>query len=308
MAISPDHFSEFLQRLGHTVREVQGMRWFNTSRGVYTCFPYDQNVDAQILPLHRVLGRDGIVARFGCPLNQGVSSHRFICDDREYDFPNLRSRTRTQVRRGLEECRVEPVGFDVLRQSAISLNADTLIRQGRRVPTSLEKYWQRYFSAAEVTAGAEAWGAFVDDDLAAYLIAFVIDTTINVLIVRSATAHLKKLPNNALLFKYLHDRMRDPSISRISYGYASIQDGLGSLDQFKTGMGFRADPCGQRVEVARWVRPLLNSYTLPVLRRTLKGLGAGETSAKLQGILNWYQQQPAIESDHFADQRARSAA
>lgn len=305
MAVSPEYYAEFLKRMGHSVRFVSGMWWYDTSRGVYINFPYDQNIDAESVCVRSVLGRDGIVARFGCPEHQGVSSHRFICDDAEFDFPLLRSRTRTQVRRGLEECQVEQVDFDVLRRHAVSLNADTLIRQKRKVPKNLNTYWQKYFDAAEATQGAEAWGAFADGQLAAYLISFVVESTANILIVRSSTQHLKKLPNNALLFQYLYQRIRDEGIQRISYGYESIQAGLGTLDQFKVGMGFRAEACGQRVELANWIRPLLNRYTLPSLSRLLKSAGDGETSSKLQGILTWYQQQPVLST---AVQDSRSAA
>src|SRR5690606_3892257 len=109
MSVSPAHFGEFLQRLGHTVRPAGGLWWYNTGRGVYTSFPFDRDVDATTLPLRDILGRDGLLARFGCPLEQGVASHRYVCDAPDFDFPHLRSRTRTQVRRGLEECRIVPV-------------------------------------------------------------------------------------------------------------------------------------------------------------------------------------------------------
>ncbi len=296
MPVSAEHYAEFLTRMGHKVRVVDGVWWFNTSRGVYTSFPYDQNLNAETVPFREVLGRDGLVARFGCSVHQGVPSFRFLCDDPAYDFPNLRSRTRTQVRRGLEECQIEPVEFDVLRKSAVPLNADTLIRQGRSVPASLESYWQKYFDAASTTPGAEAWAAFADGQLAAYLIAFIMEKTSHVLIVRSATTHLKKYPNNALLFRYLHDRIRDPQIDCISYGYESIQSDLGSLDQFKVGMGFRAAECGQRVEISRWLKPFVNRYTVSPVSSILRQMGNGEASAKLRGILNWYQQQPILSS------------
>ncbi|MCA9059835.1 MAG: hypothetical protein KDA85_15110, partial [Planctomycetaceae bacterium] len=230
-----------------------------------------------------------------CPVEQGVSSFRIICDDPNYDFPALRSRTRTQVRRGLEECQVERIDFETLRKHAIQLNADTLMRQGRRVPANLERYWTKYYEAAALTDGAETWGAFVEGQLAAYLISFTIEDVANLLILRSALDHLKKFPNNALLFLYLQQALARPDIRMVCYGYESIQADMGSLDQFKMGMGFRQDPVGQRVELAGWARPILNRYTTAPAIHLLKRLGHSETSAKLQGILNWYQQQPSLQ-------------
>lgn len=294
MAVSPEHYAGFLERMGHTVRRVDGLWWFNTSRGVYTCFPFHRDVDAAEVALPAVLGRDGLVARFGCPEHQGVASFRILCDDPDYDFPGLRSRTRTQVRRGLESCRIEQVEFADLAQHAIPLNADTLVRQGRRVPANLESYWKQYFAEAARTEGAETWAAFVDGNMAAYLISFMIEDVSSLLILRSSLEHLKTFPNNALLFSFLKQRMQSPECRQVVYGYESIQEGLGSLDQFKTGMGFRLAPVGQRIELAPWVRPLVNRVTLPAAKRILKSLGSGENTAKLRGILAWYDKQPNL--------------
>lgn len=304
MSVSTQHFAEFLLRMGHTVREANGLFWCNTFRGVYTSFPYHCDVDANEVEVSKILKHDGLVARFGCPVEQGVESFRIICDDLNYDFPILRSRTRTQVRRGLEACRVEQVDFELLRKHAIPLNADTLIRQGRKVPSDLETYWTRYFENAARTEGAETWAAFVGDQLAAYLISFTLEDVASMLILRSSLKFLDAFPNNALVFKYLHERMRSGDIRQVCYGYESIQADLESLDQFKTGMGFRKVPAGQRIELAGWLKPLVNKYTTPMADRLLKAIGKGERSAKLQGILKWYHEQPSLQPKHEAARAA----
>jgi hypothetical protein len=208
------------------------------------------------------------------------------------------------VRRGLEQCRVEQVDFDLLQRSAIPLNADTLIRQGRRVPADLEAYWTRYFSEAARTEGAETWAAFVGNSLAAYLIAFTIEDVCNLLIVRSSLQFLDAYPNNALIFQFLHSRMRTPGMRCVSYGFESIQSDLASLDQFKTGMGFQKIPVGQRIELSAWLKPFFNRYTTPVAQQILKSLGRGENGAKMRGLLHWYNEQPRID----ARQKAARAA
>jgi len=294
MSSSPECYADFLERMGHSVRVIDGRYWFNTARGVYTCFPFHQDVDAHTLPLKEILGRDGLVARYGCPIDQGVDSFRILCDESDYGFSSLRSRTRTQVRRGLEACQVEQVDFADLGRQAIPLNADTLVRQGRKVPDNLESYWTQYFREAGRTPGAESWAAFVDGDMAAYLISFMIEDVSNLLILRSSLSHLKSYPNNALVFEFLSRRMQSDDCSQVVYGYESIQEGLGSLDQFKTGMGFRRAPTGQRVELSRWVAPFMNRITIPAASRVLNRLGSGENNAKLRGILSWYQQQPRL--------------
>ncbi len=294
MAVNPQHFAHFLERMGHTVREANGLYWCNSQRGVYSSFPYHRDIDATEVDLRNILKRDGLIARFGCPAEQGIESFRIVCDDPNYDFPLLRSRTRTQVRRGLDACRVEQVDFSLLQKHAIPLNADTLIRQGRKVPSNLARYWTRYFQEASKTEGAETWAAFVGDSLAAYLISFTIEDVSNLLIVRSSLQFLDAFPNNALLYQFMYDRMRSGDVNLISYGYESLQAGLGSLDQFKTGMGFRKAPTGQRLELANWVRPLMNRFTMPLAGKILHRFGENEITAKLDGILRWYQRQPLL--------------
>jgi hypothetical protein len=294
MPVNPQHFAQFLERIGHTVREANGLYWSNTQHGVYSSFPYHHDIDATEVDLQSILKRDGLVARFGCPVAQGIESFRIICDDPNYDFPSLRSRTRTQVRRGLDSCRVEQVSFSFLAEHAIPLNADTLVRQGRKVPSNLESHWTQYYREASRTEGAEAWAAFVGDSLAAYLISFTIEDVSNLLIVRSSLQFLDAFPNNALLFQFMYNRMRSGEVNKISYGYESLQAGLGSLDQFKTGMGFRKAPTGQRLELANWVRPL----------RILHRFGENETTAKLDGILRWYQRQPILNEKSIESRAA----
>jgi len=304
MSVSPHHYASFLIRMGHTVREANGLFWTNLQRGVYSSFPFHRDIDAAEVSLGKILGRDGLVARFGCPIDQGIQSFRVTCDDPNYDFPSLRSRTRTQVRRGLEVCRIERVDFSLLQKHAIPLNADTLVRQGRKVPNDLEKYWTRYYESAAKTEGAETWAAFVGDSLAAYLISFTIEDTTNLCIVRSSLKFLDAFPNNALLYRFVYDRIRGHDIRQIGYGYESIQAGLGSLDQFKSGMGFQQSPVGQRIELASWVRPFVNRFSVPVAQRILRKFGSGETSAKLSGILNWYRQQPDLPARRISPRAA----
>ncbi len=304
--VSAEHYAEFLERLGHRVRRVNDLYWFNTQRGVYTSFPFHRSISCSEVSRAEILQKDGLLLRYGCPEGEGVSSFRMLCSNPDYDFPALRSRTRTQVRRGLESCRVEQIDFSLLHRRGLQLNEDTLIRQGRSVPADLERYWTGFYDAAQRTAGAEAWGAFVDGDLAAYLISFAIEDVANMTIVRSSTAHLGCYPNNALVFRFLQERLRSGRVRCVSYGYQSVQSGTDSLDQFKSGMGFVRDAVDQRIEIATWARPVLNRLTLPAVARLLGLAGNPEQTAKIRGIAEWYRQQPTHAE--ILARRAKAAA
>ncbi|MFM7831622.1 MAG: hypothetical protein ACKPJD_07505, partial [Planctomycetaceae bacterium] len=97
MSVSPEHYAGFLERMGHRVRTSAGLWWFNVQNRVYTSFPFHRSVDIAEVDNGQVLGHDGLVLRYGCPEDQGTASFRVMCADPNYDFPRLRSRTRTQV-------------------------------------------------------------------------------------------------------------------------------------------------------------------------------------------------------------------
>lgn len=237
------------------------------------------------------LFRQGCLAARCCvPSPWGRPSYRLIIDDPTYGFSHLAAKSRNQTRRGLESCAVRAITFDELATLGISLERDTLVRQGRRIPGTLEGYWRRYFANAAQT-GAIAWGAFRQDALAAYLLAFEMAETVHILIVRSATAYLRFYPNNALLFQFVSEILGTGRAREISIGLESIQSGLESLDHFKEGLGFRKLATRQYVTLAPFLRVTLRG---PVLRASAACLGLAtqsELARKTAGLLRWYHDQ-----------------
>ena len=294
MSVHPQHYAEFLERVGHTVRHVGPDWWFDCAKRVYSNFPFHQDVDASKLDVREVLKSDGLMARMCCLESQGVPSFRMMCTDKTYDFPSLRSRTRTQVRRGLEACRVERIEFTELKRRYLPLQQATLERQGRSGENSDRKYWDNYIDAAAAMTGTETWAAYVNDQMAAYLISFMIDDTANLCIVRSDTRMLKSYPNNALLFRYLHDVLRRPDVRQVDYGLESVEPGGENLERFKTGMGFEREHCGQRIAFSPRLAPLLKRPVIRLFQPCVRTLMKGEVGRKIDGVLNWYQAQPQL--------------
>ncbi|MEZ6122168.1 MAG: hypothetical protein R3C49_03205 [Planctomycetaceae bacterium] len=294
MSVSPEHYADFLQRIGHTVRQAGHSWWFDCASRVYSNFPFHHDVDVTSLDVADVLKSDGLILRTSCPQHQGVSSFRMICDDKNYDFPALRSRTRTQVRRGLEACSVRQIDFEELQRCYLPLQRATHERQGRRKEANDQQTWGRFFEAAKTTVGAETWAAFVNNEMAAYLVSFQIEETANLCIVRSDTRLLKSYPNNALLYRFLYETLRRPDIRQVSYGLQSVEPGGEELDRFKTGMGFRQEPCGQRIVFSGRISPLLKRPVLKLLQPCVRTLLKNESGRKIDGLLTWYQQQPDL--------------
>lgn len=294
MSVDPSHYAAFLERIGHTVRHVGNDWWYDCTKRVYANFPFHRDVDAAALEIRDVLKSDGLIARMCCPESQGVPSFRMMCYDKNYDFPALRSRTRTQVRRGLEACTVERIEFSELKQKYLPLQQATIERQGRCTESSDRKYWDQYIDSAAAMTGAETWAAYVDGKMAAYLISFMIEDTANLCIVRSDTSMLKAFPNNALLFRYLYEVLRRPEVCKVDYGLESVRAGGENLERFKTGMGFERERCGQRIVFSPHIAPLLRRPVIRMMQPCIRTLLKSEAGDKINGMLTWYQNQPTL--------------
>lgn len=292
--MSAEGYANFLIEMGHNVREAGGLWWFNSQPHIYMSFPFHRQVDPRNLELSKILGKDGWVARFPCDIDLGYESFRIVCDTDGYDLKDLLSKSRNQTRRGLENCTVRRIEFEELMVDAIRLNRETLIRQGRKVPPDLEVYWTRYYRAAAKAPGAEVWGAYVDGSLAAYLISFTMEGIANILIVRSAHEFLAKYPNNALLFSFIKEALSRGDIDEVSIGLESVQKDMDSLDRFKTGLGFKKVPVGQRIELSPWLRPWLRGALLKMAKGYADKRSESERFSKLAGMLKWYSEQPRL--------------
>ncbi|MCA9082728.1 MAG: hypothetical protein KDA81_01665 [Planctomycetaceae bacterium] len=290
--MTPQYYAEFLQHIGHTVRQVGQTYWFDVAPRVYTPFPFELQLDPASLNINDVLQSDGLIARYGCRPELGVDSYRLVISDRNYDLSSQTSKSRNQTRRGLEQCACGPVDLSTFHAEGLELNRNTLQRQGRKIPANFETYWQSYYAAAARCPAATAWGARHEGQLASYLISFRIGSVENICIVRSDASRLKHYPNNAMLFTFLRNRFEDPTVTEVSIGLQSLLAGMEPLDHFKLGLGFQKQPMGQRIEFKRpWSRMLPGSMA-SIMSRALKPWATHERIGRVSGLLSWYASQP----------------
>lgn len=288
--MSTESYKSFLESMGHHVFNIDGYYWFNVAPGIYNNFPFHTSIDPLIIKQQNIFKKElsCFVLRYGCPVESGKNSYRLIINDSAYNFNHLSSKARNQTRRALENCFCKQIDFSILNDKGIALNIDTMQRQGRKLPKNFYKYWSTYYHNASKSEGAEAWGCFYQDDLAAYLISFKMENIAHILIVRSNSCYLKFYPNNALLFTYIQECFKK-NIKEISIGYEPLQANLSSLDHFKIGMGFKMEPVGQRIEISPILRPILAST-----KSFLKYLPYNELFSKVEGLINFYNSQPKL--------------
>ena len=284
-------YADFLRLMGHRVREEAGVYWFDVHSRIYTSFPFQTPVNPDSELVSRVLRRDGLVLRHACPLGKGRPSYRIAINEASYDLQSLSGKARNQTRRGLERCQVQRLDFGEFTRECITLNRDTLLRQGRAVPSGFDDYWQRYYRHAGQSEGAQIWGAFFGGELAAFLIAFEMEGVAHILILRSRAELLCHYPNNALLYTYIKSVLDSGTVHEVSIGLESIQRGMDSLDRFKTNMGFQKIPIGQQIAFAPWLSPFVEGRIGHIVRRLAEQFRGNERFDKMVGMLRWYAEQ-----------------
>jgi len=250
------HFAEFWHMQGHQVIETKSCFWYNPQPLVFMSVPYHRTFTPSRRELRRVLlGGPAAAARFHHPA--GTDGGLFICSNREYDLPKLHKKARNETRRGLENCSIEQVEFRYLSEHGFSLVEDTLQRQQRSQRAMTHRQWLGTCSAAGRIAGFEAWSAFVQGSLAAFMVTAFVEDYFSILQQYSANDFLAYHPNNALAFAVTKLKLSSGGVACVSYGLKSLEPTPG-IDHFKMGMGFQLKPFGESVAFNPLLTPLLS--------------------------------------------------
>jgi hypothetical protein len=216
----------------------------------------------------------------------GCLSYHVVYEKPTYDFEDLGTWARKNVRRGLRNCAVEPVPFELLAREGWSLQQDTLDRQGRHLRVSREE-WRRRCESAAALPGFEAWGALVQGTLAASVMTFQMGDCGYMLYQQCRREFLTAHVNNALSFVVTKTLISRAALRSIFYTLHSL-DAPAEMDEFKLRMGYSAKPVRQRVVFHPQLAPVFNSVTHGVLR-FIKRLRPGNAAvSKAEGMVRFY--------------------
>ena len=203
----PQYYAAFLERMGHSIRESNGVHWFDVFSRAWICFPLETQLNPATVDLSQIMDHRGVMARFCCPVDDGVSSFRQIVADKNYSLSSLAPKTRNQTRQGLENCTCGPEDARELASDGIELHSQTIRRQGRKVADGYKSHWNKYFDAVADCPAATVWAARSKGALASFLISFRIGHVENICVVRSSEELLRYRPNNAMLFTFLQQAL-----------------------------------------------------------------------------------------------------
>src|SRR6266851_999657 len=265
----PDQLAEFFRQLGDRVIETDSCFWYSPQPFVFKSLSFHKYVTPSRAELLKVLMMGPAVAlRYpSAPEEGGPVGAMYVCDDRNYDFASLSQNFRSHTRRGLARCdRVAQIDFDYLARYGHALNEETTMRQMGTLPDTNEEHWHRYCAIAARTPGIEAWGAFVGDKLATFIVGMLIEDCFYIHLQKSASSLLKYYPNNALLFTVVKAKMACPEVRFLSHGVKALVASKG-LAHFKEGMGFTLRPYSEQVAFNPLLKPFLMWKGDTVVRR-----------------------------------------
>jgi hypothetical protein len=176
----------------------------------------------------------------------------------------------------------------------LELSRSTLARQHRKIPGDHDEYWRRHYAAADEVDSAECWGAFANGRLVSFLTSVTIDSTVYLLVLKSATEHLSEYPNNAIVFECTQDALRRPGVTEVSWGLESLLPSLGSLERFKQGMGFHNRAIDQRIEVTPALSLVPSRPTAWAASKLASHMDTGQTVGRAAAFLKVRTQQPRL--------------
>lgn len=289
--MNSDTFAEWFRRQGHKVICTQSSYWVDFGPRTYQAFPYHSLITPADGELRSLLKQHKLVGlRYSTPLTAptGRISYHAVYEKETYNIGSLSKWARKNIRRGLKNCEVQSITFERLATEGWRLQVDTLDRQTHAHQVETVKVaWERRCRAAQDLPGFEAWGAIVENKLAASVITFLMDDCVYMLYQQCHRDFLKEHVNNALGYVVTETMMQRPEVKSILYGLHSL-DAPPSVDEFKFRMGYSAKPVRQRVVFHPWLAPFFNPFSHRVIKAMVNWKSENLTLAKAEGMIRFY--------------------
>lgn len=251
--------AEFFSAVGYRVIQTQSCYWYNPKPFLFKSLPVHRFVEPSAAEVAQVLIKGPAFAlRYPrTPDKPGPRGGMYVCSNRDYDIQALPSQNvRSRTRRGLARCKIEQIEFSYLAKHGHALTAETTLRQMGTMPSTTEAEWQRFCANTARSPDFEAWGAFVENRLATFIVGMLVEDCYYIHLQKSASDLLKYYPNNALLFTVMKTKLARSEVAYISHGPKALAVGKG-LDYFKTSMGFEMQPFTDHVVFNPLVKPIL---------------------------------------------------
>lgn len=209
----------------------------------------------------------------------------YICTDQSYGLEIFSSSSRTKIRRGLKEFRIAAITSDELLAHGLQAFCNTRRRVG--LSDGTPETFKRRFREQVRFPGHVFFGAWKDNQLAAFLSIIEIDNWVEIEGTFSMNAFLKLKVNDALLYRALSYYLTEKRRRVVCYGSSSIQveSNEAGLHAFKKKMGFEAKPVHRGFALHPLLRPFANQLTLWGINTALRFKPGNPMLKKAGGLL-----------------------
>jgi hypothetical protein len=211
----------------------------------------------------------------------------YLCSDHAYRLEKLAPAMRRNVRRGLQELRIEPITAAQVVSHGAQTFQDTLRRNGLRDWTSDE--FRRQIALRGKYPGHVFLGAWKNDQLAGYLPILEVEDWVEITSCVSTDALLHFRPNDALLFSALRYYLVEQGRRIVSFGSSSMQpdSNRAGLHAFKTKVGFKALPVHRAFALHPLMWPFVSRLTLLGVNTALRFRPGDLRLKRMCGILGY---------------------
>lgn len=215
-----------------------------------------------------------------------ANSCLYIITDQLYSLDKLVPAMRRNVHRGLRELRIAPISSDEVLAHGLQAFCDTRLRNG--LSDGMPEVFRKRFMSTAQSQGHVFFGAWKDDQLAAFLSIIEVDDWADIEGAYSMNALLKSRPNDSIMFSVLHHYLVERRYQAVTYGVSSIQaeSNVEGLHAFKTKVGFEAKPVHRAFILHPLLHPFVNQLTLWGLNAALRLQPGNRVLKKIRGMLS----------------------
>lgn len=280
--ISPDVVADFYRQDGFQVFQSKSCWWYNQYRraSYIVQFPFHRLITPDARELEEVFKHfpHALAVRFVSPRDAAGYPSAMWVRRPPFTLQDLKPKVRNHTKYGLKHCKIEQMTFDRLVPLARQAHDDTTKRHGQEISLGLGLE-----TNLDACPGYEAWGAFVQGLLVAYMVTLTVEDCVHILVGRSRDQFLKYYPNNALTATIFQEKFCHTNITAVNYGWESVVE-TEPLRHFKRSVGFAQEPIKQRIVIHPLLRPLVNPLNARILEIVSKHSTSGSVR-KLNGML-----------------------
>jgi hypothetical protein len=283
-----ENFCEWQRRQGHKVIHTESSYWYEAGPYVFQAFPYNWLITPSKNELNDLIIKNRIAAiRYSTPIESEIGKISYhIGKKNPYSLEMIHNKSRKSILNGLSQCNIEEIPLAQLAQEGWALQKNTLIRQKRNDSMS-KKEWENICLAAEGIPGFQAWGAFVNGELAASLLTSFIDDTGYFLYSLSQQKYLDLHVNHALFYMVTCQFLKMERIKSIFVTVESL-NAPKSVDDFKIRIGLDPIAVRQRVVFHPILKPFVNKFSHRFIVYLLKLVSAKHVLSKAEGMIRFY--------------------